>query len=274
MGLILLAIALGIISELFWFLFYRNGKKNFTKYDKEHSKVAVSNVEEIISKLNQKQNLGISNIVSEVNQISFIGKKSNYTINIENGMAYVDYDTSGCEVRVSLISKLIKRFNFWKSANKAMFINIIMDMLANDGSANTKEYEKTKFIGKSAVIAFASFLIFLVIGCFSFAGSVSNEAVSDAQKMEFRAEVTYEELVDSYIKDAEWTAFNGEGDIAVVEVTGTSVEGEDVCIQFWGDMGMGLSYKSLTLKFCEIDGVSLEPDVVMEYVYMYYYANE
>jgi hypothetical protein len=37
---------------------------------------------------------------------------------------------------------------------------------------------------------------------------------------------------------------------------------------------MGLSYRSLTLNFCEVDGVSLEPDVVMEYIYMYYYANE
>ena len=92
--------------------------------------------------------------------------------------------------------------------------------------------------------------------------------------MEFRDGVTYEELIDVYLKDAEWTAGNSETDTAVVEINGTSVEGEKICIQFWGDMGMGMSYKNLTLKYCEADGVSLEPDSVMEYIYLYYYLNE
>ena len=274
MGFLLFAIVLAVVGELLWFKFYRDGKKNFTKYDKEHSNIIVLNQEDVVSKLIKKSNLGIGNIVSEQNQIRFICQKNDYTINIENGIAYVDYDMSGCEVRVSLIGKLTKRFKFWKSAHKAMLLNMIMDTLQNDSFAEQKSYQKTKIYAKSSVVALVSFLIFLVIGCCSFIGSVSNEAVVDAQTMEFCDGVTYGELIDIYLEDAEWSAFNGERDIAVVEVIGTSVEGEDVCIQFWGDMGMGLSYRSLTLEFCEVDGVSLEPDTVMEYIYLYYYTRK
>ena len=271
MGFLLFAIVLGIVGELLWFKFYRDGKKNFTKYNKENSKVVVLNTEELVSKLEKNSNLGINNIVSEQNQVRFMCQKNDYIISIENGTAYVDYDMSGCEVRVSLIGKLTKRFKFWKSAHKAMFVNMIMDTLQNDSSAEQKPYQKTKIYAKAAAVGFVAFLIFLVIGVCSLVGSASNTAVSDAKAMEFRNGVTYEELVEIYLKDAEWSVFNGEGDIAVVEVTGTSVEGEDICIQFWGDMGMGLSYRSLTLEFCEVDGVSLEPDAVMEYIYLHYY---
>ena len=274
MGLLLFAIALGIVGEILWFKFYSDSKKNFTKYDKEHSKIAILNAEEFVSKLKQNSSLGISNIVPEPNQVKFVCKNSEHIINIENGIAYVDYDMSGCEVRVSLIGKLAKRFRFWKSAHKAILVNMIMDSFQNHNSAEQKMYQKTKIYAKAAVIAFVSFLIFLVIGFCSSIGSAFNEAISDAQAMEFIDGVSYGELIDVYLKDAEWSSFNGERDIAVVEVNGTSVEGEKICIQFWGDMGMGLSYKSLKLEFFEADGVSLDPDAMMEYIYLYYYTNE
>lgn len=273
MGFFLFAIVLGIVSELLWLIFYREGKKHFTKYDKENSKVVVLNTEEVVSKLEKNSNLVIENIVSEQNQVSFTCQKNDYIINVENGTAYVDYDMSGCEIRVSLIGKLKKRFKFWKSAHKAILVNMIMDTLQNDSLVEQKSYKKTKTYAKAAVVAFVSFLIFLVIGFCSFENSVSNTAVSDAKAMEFCNGVTYEELIETYLIDAEWSAFNAERDIAVVEVTGTSVEGEDICIQFWGDTGMGLSYRSLTLEICEVDGVSLDPDAVMEYIYSYYYTN-
>ena len=274
MGLLLFAIILGIIGEICWFKFNRDSLKHFSKYDKEHSNITVASVDEIASKLNQNSSLGISNIVSEQNSVSFTCENNNCIITVENGTAYVNYDMSGCEVRVSLIGKLTKRFAFWKSAHKAILINTIMDALQNNTSADKSTYQTTKICAKAAVIAFVSFLIFLVIGFCSLLDGVSNEAVTDAQTMEFYDAVTYEEVIDSFLKDAEWSAFNAENDIAVVEVNGTSVDGEKVRIQFWGDAGMGLSYRSLTLEIFEVDGISLDPDLTMEYIYLHYYITE
>ena len=199
MEFLLFAIVLGVISELLWFKFYRDSKNNFTKYDKENSKVVVLNTGDVVSKLKKISNLGINNIISEQNQIHFICQKNDYIINIENSIAYIDYDMSGCEVRVSLIGKLTKRFRFWKSAHKAMLVNMIMDTLQNDNLAEQKTYQKTKIYAKAAVVAFVSFLIFLVIGFCSLVGSVSNTAVSDAKAMEYRNGATYGELIDHYI---------------------------------------------------------------------------
>ena len=180
---------------------------------------------------------------------------------------------SGCEFRFSLIGKLKKKIQFWKSAHGAMQINTIMDSFQSNHVTETKTYQKIKCYAKAAVATFIAFLIFLVVGCISFVGSVSNKAVSDAQTMVYDNGVTYGELIDVYLWDAEWTVFNSESDMAVVEVNGISVEGEDICIQFWGDSGMGLSYRSLTLAFFEADGVAYEPDAFMEYIYWNYYLN-
>lgn len=272
MGLLFLALVLALVGELLWFKFYRNGKKEFNMYDKEHSNVTVLNEEELVSKLNKISNLGISNITSEFNQVSFVCNKNTYAINIENDMAFVEYDMSGCEVRVSLIGRLTRRIKFWKSAHKAMLINMIMDTLQNDCSSEQKPYKKTKGYAKASVAALVLCLIFLVFGIFSFTRSTYDKAISDAKTMEFYNNVTYEEVIDTYVKDAEWTAFNGEGDTAIVEINGTSVEGEKICIQFSGDMGMGLSYRSLTLSYFEADGISVDPDEAMEYIYLNYYG--
>ena len=145
MAFLLFAIVLSIVSELLWFLFYRNGKKQFKKYDKEHSNVTVVDTEEVISKLNKASSLDISNIKSELNQVHFVCKKISYTINIENGTAYVEYDMSGCEARLSTIGKITKRIKFWKSAHKAMLINAIMDTFQKDNLSET-EYNFCKSI--------------------------------------------------------------------------------------------------------------------------------
>ncbi len=274
MEALLIAIVLGIIGELLWFKFSRAGQKQFTKYDKEHSNITVLNTEEVVSKLNQVSNLGISDIRSEENQVSFACKNNCYTIYIEDGKAYTEYDMSGFGVRLSTLGKITKKIKFWKSAHKAILINMVMDTFQNNCLPTKKEYEKTTFFAKTSVIAFVAFLLFLVIGFFTVIGSISNNSISNVQKMEFYDNVTYEELIDSYISDAEWTAFNTDNDVAVVEVNGMSIEGENICIQFWGSMGMGFSDESLELAYFEVDGTSIDPNEAMEYIYIYYYLNE
>lgn len=273
MGYFLFAIILGIICELLWFKFYRDGKKQFIKYDKDHSTVVAQDSEEVISRLNKISHLRISDVSAELNQVKFVCEKNNYAIAVENSVAYVEYDMSGCEVRLSLIGKLIKRIKFRKSVHAAILINMIMDTFQNDSLQKQKEYKKTKNYAKASIIAFVAFLILLVIGCFNVVGSAYDDAISEAKMMEFEDYVTYGEIFDEYLIDAEWTAFNSENDIAVIEVTGISVEGEHICIQFWGNMGMGFSYIDLTLEYFEADGFSLDPDVAMRYIYSRYYLN-
>ena len=274
MGVLLFAVILGVVGELLWFKFYRTSQNQFTKYDKEHSTVAILDAAEIVTTLNKHASLGISDIKLEENQVSFTYKKDYHTIHIEDGKAYAEYDMFGFGVRLSFIGKITKKFKFWKCVHKAMHINVIMDTFQNNSLPTQKEYEKTKIFAKASVIAYAAFLIFLVIGFFTAIKSISNSAVSDVQKMEFYNDITYEELIDSYVKDAEWTAFNTDNDVAVVEVSGISIEGENICIQFWGSMGMGFSDESLELAYFEVNGVSINPIKAMESIYMYYYLNE
>lgn len=274
MGFLFFALALSVVGEFLWFKFYRNGKKQFKKYDKEHSNVTALGAEEFVSKLNKLSSFNIGDIDFVPNQVRFTCKKSSYTVNIENGIAYVEYDMSGCGARVSLIGRLTGRFKFWRSAHNAMLINAVMDTFQNDGLPAQKEYQKTKIYAKASVVAFVASLIFLIVGIPVLAGSVSDKTVSEVKEMEFRDNVTYEEVIDAYLQDAEWTSFNSEKDIVVVEINGTSVEGEKICIQFWGDLGMGYSYTSLTLKVFEADETSLDPYGAMEYIYTYYYLNE
>lgn len=265
MGWILFAIVLGIASEVLWFNFFRKGSKQFSKYDKDHSTVTVTNADEVVSKLKKNVNLGISGIQSEENQVNFLCQNNHCAINIENGTAYVEYDIW------ALLGR--KRLRFWKSARKAMQMNAIMDTLRNEDLSDQKTYDKIKLYAKAYVASFVAFLIFLVVGFCSFTGSMYDDAIADAKMLEYRKGVTYDELIEEYVKDAEWTAFNTEKDMAVVEVNGTSVEGEKVCIQFWGDLGMGLDYRTLTLECVELDDVPMVPDDIMEYIYLYYYLN-
>ena len=134
--------------------------------------------------------------------------------------------------------------------------------------------KKIKIYAKASVAAFVAFLIFLIAGVSSFLGSKYDAAIEDAKTMTYYNNITYGELIDEYVRDAEWTAFNSESDMAVVEVHGTSVDGDKVCIQFWGESGMGLSYRTLTLEYFEVDGVSMDPNWMMEYIYLSYCIYE
>ena len=261
MGWILFAIILGIVSEVLWFNFFRKGSKQFSKYDKDHSSIIVTNADDIVSKLKRNVNLEISGIQSEENQINFLCQNNNYTINIENGTAYVEYDVW------ALLGR--KRLRFWKSARKAMQINAIMDTLRSDDLPEAKVYDKIKLYAKAYVASFVAFLIFLVIGVCSFGGATYDNAITEAKALEYSFGVTYGEIIDGYVKNAEWTAFNSDDDTAVVEVCGTSVEGEQIRIQFWGNPGMGFSYSSIRLAYVEADGEELDVDVAIACMYWY-----
>ena len=71
MEVLLFAVVVGIISEVLWHNFSRAGKKQLTKYDKEHSTVTVLGTDELVSKLNESKGLGICDIKPDTNKVEF-----------------------------------------------------------------------------------------------------------------------------------------------------------------------------------------------------------
>ena len=270
----LFVVVLGIASGILWSKFTRKGTAQFSKYDKDHSTITVLNTDEVISKLSKISTINISNIQSQENRVDFLCKKNAYSINIENGTAYIEYDFSARDIILAIASKrLIKKIKFWKSARKAMQINEIMDTLKSNCFSESKEYKKINLYAKAAAISLlVSCLVFALMGFAFGLSSTHDTAISEVKKAEFSYGVTYGELIDGYIRNAEWTAFNSDDDTAVVEVCGTSIEGEQIRIQFWGNSGMGFSYSSISLAYFEADGVSLDEYEAMEYIY--WYLNE
>ena len=270
----LFVVALGIASGILWSKFTRKGTAQFSKYDKDHSTITVLNTDEVISKLSKISTINISNIQSKENRVDFLCKKNAYSINNENGTAYIEYDFSARDIILAIASKrLIKKIKFWKSVRKAMQINEIMDTLKSNCFSESKEYKKINLYAKAAAISLlVSCLVFALMGFAFGLSSTHDTAISEVKKAEFSYGVTYGELIDGYIRNAEWTAFNSDDDTAVVEVCGTSIEGEQIRIQFWGNSGMGFSYSSISLAYFEADGVSLDEYEAMEYIY--WYLNE
>lgn len=90
---------------------------------------------------------------------------------------------------------------------------------------------------------------------------------------EYHENTTYGNLIDKYIPNAEWTAFNYlDTDTAVVEINGTSIADEVICIQFCGEGGMGfnnVNIQQFTPYYFEIDGEPYDYDAAFAYIYLY-----
>jgi sulfur carrier protein ThiS len=115
-------------------------------------------------------------------------------------------------------------------------------------------------------------IVCLIIGISGMTGNMQEEAIDNVKAMVFYEGVTYEELLNTYIVNPEWTAFNSENDIVIVEMNGTSIENDQVCIQFSGEMGMGFNgvgQQDFKLRYFDINGESLDPVGAMEYIYNY-----
>jgi hypothetical protein len=121
-------------------------------------------------------------------------------------------------------------------------------------------------------LSLAAMLLCLFIGIVNMTGDVYGEAITKVKNTEYSNGVTYGTIINGYLKEPEWKAFNSDTDTAIVEVNGTSIADENICIQFAGTAGMGfngVSNQTFYIRYFEADGESLDQDAAMEYIYEY-----
>lgn len=271
MILIFFALILVAVATIFQIKLSYGCIKQFKMYDREHSDVSVTSAEDFVSKVNATPNLEVSNIKCNGNLVNLVYQKNEYVINIENGVAFIKYDTTGCGIKLSKMGRILKMFKVSKAAKKATLINFVMDCISGkNDSEHIKEYKKIQNDTKALYISLISMLLCLIIGVISCVGDTFDKAISKVKATEFVAGVTYEEVIDGYLETSEWTAFNSDTSTAVVEIKGVSIEDEIICIQFLGNFGMGFTDgQDFTLNYFEVNGESLDPIAAMEYIYEY-----
>lgn len=245
--------------------------KQIAKYNEGHSDVSATSTEDFISKINSIPNLGVSNIICNGNLVNLVYQKNEYVINIENGVASVKYDMSGCGFKSSKKDRIFKMFKIIRALKKAISINFIMDCVSGkDTSEHTKEYKKIKNNIKAFYISLIVMILCCIIGVIVTFGDSHDNIVAKVKTTEFVNGVTYEEIIDRYLETSEWTAFLSDTDTTIVEISGISVENEVIRIQFSGYYGMGFNdIQNFTLSYFEVDNESLDPIAAMEYMYEY-----
>ena len=108
-------------------------------------------------------------------------------------------------------------------------------------------------------------------------GTYKDKAIQNVRSSLYNETTTYDEIIDAYLINPDWTAFNSDKDAPVVEVNGISVEKEDICIQFIGELGLGfhlVEKQQFRLRYFEVDGKSVDAEEAMEYIYQMYFGNE
>ncbi len=275
---IFVAFALIVPAEIFLIKFYYDGEKLFKKYDKDHSNVQCVNVEEFVSRIKAFTEWDTSKVECNGNKVNLVYQKNKYVINIEDGIAAVEYDRRGCGIKISGIGRIFKIFRFHKAIKKAAAINNVMDSLAGKNTEEgTKGYKKIKNGWTMLGILFFAMIAFYLIGMFNIIKNIHEEGIERVKNIEFLNGITYGELVHGYIREPEWTAFNSDKDVAIIEVNGKSVEGEEICIQFGAEGREGfnlISSQNFRPIYFEADGESLDTDAAFLYLYEYLYEEE
>ncbi len=276
MGYVVIFVIVAIVvGEVFLTKLYNDGGKQFKKYDVDNSNVQVASAEELASKLRTIIDLGISGVECNGNNVNVICKNNNYSINVDNGIASIEYDCSKIGFSFSKIGKILKMRKFIKSTEKAIVINKVMDRIAcKDVLQEDKEYKKIKIDKTGMMISLILAIISVVIAAVISMGATHGEAVEKVKNTEYCAGITYEDLIDVYLDEPEWKSFVSDTSTAIVEVNGTSIEGDTMCIQFKGDLGVGynsIGSQEFTLDYFDVNGEPVDPFEVMDYIYGYLY---
>ena len=272
MGIIIVAILLAVVAEIMLIKLYGRGALQFKKYDKANSDVLSENADEFVSKLRMISDLNINKVSCDGNKVNIVYKNNKYNIKIENGIASVEYDTAGCfAIKLSQIKKILKIFKFSKAIKKATIINSVMDrMSGKDAKSSEKEYKKINKQRQVLNITILAMVSCLVIGVFAMSNDMKDEMIDKVKSMEYSSGMTYGDIIDKYIKDADWENGVSEDDTALVEIKGVSIKNEKIHIQFIGELGMGMHNikgQKFKLYYFEVDGESLDPDMAFAGMY-------
>lgn len=275
MGLIIVGFIIAVISEVFLIKFYNGGDKILSKYDAKHSDVLYSgSPEEFVNLVRSIPNTGISGVNFDGNAVSLMCDNTIYPVNFNNGVVSIEYDRAGCGLKISAIGKILKVFKVSKAVNKAVLINRVMDRISGKDSVQCEsEYNKLRSGKKGFVISGCLAIVLMIIGACSLVSVTYDEAIDRVKSTEYSSDYTYGKLVEKYIKEPEWKAFESDKDTAVVEVNGTSIEGEKICIQFTGESGVGFSSvdtQEFKPYYFSVDGESIDAELGMAGIAMYF----
>ena len=278
MGFIFAAIIVGIIVFVVQFRMKIQCIKYFWKYDKDRSPIFANSLEEFLSQLNAVTQFDIGEIECLENEVTFTYQFDKYIVKCEEGKAYIDYAASNCEVNPLKFCRLFRGHLFKLTMQRAISVNSIMDHIARQNPlVGAGEYSRIKAERIVTKILILIAVVLLGVGVYFLVGDKHDEAIQHVKTSMYKDGRTYEEVIRSYIHDAEWTAFiSGEkNDLAVVEVNGISVNNEKICIQFLGESGLGFDHadtQTFTVSYFEVDGTSCAPDSSMELIYNYTYG--
>lgn len=272
MGFLFLAIALGIIGNIFLHKVYRTGNEQFVRYNLDNSNLLFSTKEDFLARISAFTDIKTSIADSAPDVVKITYKTKDYTIKFTNGKAFVDYDTAGTGIKLTKLGRLLNIFSFVKSVKKAFLINSLLDRISNQSDSTEMPYKKFTGARKTTNILFLAMLVSLVIGICSFTSDVKDKAILNVKESICYENITYGEIVDVYLVDPNWIAFNSETDTPVVEVNGTSVENQEICIQFTGELGAGFHLvEKQTFKpaYFSVDGTSVDTISSLEYILAY-----
>lgn len=277
MAFIIFAFIFGIIGSIISMRSDSKAYKQILKYDKEHSDIACADLNELAEKIKSVNCADIEQVRNVEDKIIVDCKKNSYSLRVENGVAYVEYDKNGCSLKISPLGRFIRIFRVAIAGRKAIVINSIMDCVAGkDAKLFEKEY-KTVHNGLPSIIVFMiAMLVCVIIGCVLLLGEQNDKVVEKVKGTEYYSGVTYGELLDGYLLEQEWTSFTTDGDRACVEVDGVGLGGEAIEIQFLGELGYGFSNienRNFEIYYAGIDGEAYDPDFVMDMIYEYLYYS-
>ena len=78
--------------------------------------------------------MGISGVNFDGNAVSIMCDNNIYPVNFNDGVVSVEYDRSGCGIKISAIGRILKVFKFSIAVNKAVLINRVMDRISGKDS--------------------------------------------------------------------------------------------------------------------------------------------
>lgn len=272
MFLLFVALVFAVIGIVFTDKVYYYGLKQFRKYDMENSCLTFDSIDDLISKIKMFPDVDIISIDKDSNTVTIRLKRNKYCIVVENNIAYVEYNNP-YSIKFSRIGRIIRTLKVNKAVKKAVLINKLLDKVADNYTSNDqKSYKKCLNSSRWMTISVIMMIVCLVLGCFSMLGNLEQDAIDNVKSTHYNERITYDQIIDRYLINAEWEAFNSDRDMVVVEVNGMSVENEMICIQFSGEAGLGFNgvdHQEFELHYFAVDGESIDPNAAMEYILDY-----
>lgn len=263
----LIMLVFAVIAEVCLIKLINKSNEQFSKYNAENSNVLADSIEDLIRRLNEVPNIKITDISNTTDTVKFKANKRKYTLNFKNGIVSVEYKYPKIEGKPEP-SKFFKVIKLSKDAQKATVVNSIMDYLSGkDSKENNKVKSKLSNTRRTMELSTIVMIISMCIGIGICLSGKQSDGIDNVKSTLYSGSISYGDIVNYYVPNQEWTVFNSETDTACVEVNGTDEENNQICIQFLGDLGLGLNNmgsQKFEMTYFELNGEPIDVDVVLD----------